>query len=138
MPRKFPSLQSLFFPVALFVILANAAAFLKETYQDRQNRKMAFYYFSGIKFSGLEAMFRDIPFAGYVTDKDLSQKQNAAQFSQAQYVLAPTILDLNNTAHEFTFFDYTNKEKAMVKIKDIGAVPIKQNAFGIILARKAQ
>jgi hypothetical protein len=63
------------------------------------------FYFCGFKFMGLEGIFRDIPYAGYYTDKDLSLKQNAAEFGQAQYVLAPTILDLNNTDYEFLIFN---------------------------------
>ena len=61
---------------------------------------------------------------------------NSAQFAQAQLVVAPLIMDLNNMEHEFILFDCTSDEKALAKIKEIGAVPVKRNRYGLILARR--
>ena len=101
-----------------------------------KQRKLIPYTFLGFKFSGLSELFRDhkIDYVSYYTDKDLSVNQHLAQFSQAQYIVAPIILDLNNTKHEFILFDCTSEEKAFTKIKEIGAVALRKNKFGIILA----
>ncbi len=85
---------------------------------------------------GLTDMLRGVEYVGYFTDKDLTDKTNAAQFSQAQYILAPVILDLNNTQRDFIIFDCTTPDVALEKIKEIDAVPLVKNKFGIILARK--
>ena len=134
--------DKLFKPSYLFVafmtalILLNSLDLLKETVIIREFKKSLPFRFLGLKFAGLENTFRDIPYIGYYTDKDLNEKQNAAQFAQAQYILAPTILDLNNTDHEFILFDCTATDKALKKIREIHAAAIKKNDFGIILTRK--
>lgn len=99
-----------------------------------QLRKRRPYVFLGVKFLGLKDFVGHVQYIGYYTDKDLDQNQNAMQFSQAQYVLAPVILDLNNLRHEFIVFDCTSPKAAMDKIKEIGAVPLRVNQFGVILA----
>ena len=135
-PNKLLKSSYLFVFIVIVLILLNSLDLLKETVIIREFKKSLPFRFLGLKFAGLESVFRDIPYIGYYTDKDLNEKQNAAQFAQAQYILAPAILDLNNTNHEFILFDCTAEDKALKKIKEIHAVPIKKNDFGIILARK--
>ena len=135
-PKKLLSPFILFAFLALSVIAVNLAGLSKEMVEIHRQRKLIPFYFSGFKFLGLEDVFRGVAYAGYYTDKDLSLKQNSAQYAQAQYILAPTIVDLNNTTHLFTLLDCTGEEKAFEKIKEIHAVAIKKNAFGVVLARK--
>ncbi len=137
-PTKLLRPQSLFLLATAFLVLINAVDFLAQTAATRQKRKTIPYYFLGLKFAGLKEMFRNVPFAGYYTDRNLNEKTNAAEFAQAQYVLAPTILELNHTGHEWTFFDCASEEKAAAKIREIGAEPVKRNAFGIVITRKVR
>lgn len=97
-------------------------------------RQRAPYTFLGDRFRGLETLIGKAPIAGYYTDKNLDDKVNAMQLAQAQLILTPIILDLNNTGHEFVIFDCTSPAAALKKIKDIGAQPLKANRYGIILA----
>ena len=96
------------------------------------------YVFFGDQFRGIESFTGNAPFLGYYTDKNIELDPRAAmKFAQAQNVLAPSILDLNNTKHEFIIFDCSSPAVAMAKIQEIGAKPLKANPYGIILARNA-
>jgi len=87
----------------------------------------------GFQFMGLENVFKDVRTVGYYTDKDLTNSLAIAQFEQAQYMLAPTVLDLNHTQYHWVIFDCTSPQAALEAIKHLGFTPLKIN-HGIILA----
>jgi hypothetical protein len=87
----------------------------------------------GFQFLGLQDIFKDVHTVGYYTDKDLDNSLAIAQFEQAQYMLAPTVLDLNHTQYHWVIFDCTSPKKALDTIKQLGLTPLKINN-GIILA----
>jgi hypothetical protein len=90
--------------------------------------------FLGNQFNEIAPAFKNVRKAGYYTDKNIEHILAIAQFEQAQYVLAPTILDLNNTQHPLVIFDCTTPQVAMQKINELGLKPLKMNSAGIILA----
>src|ERR1700679_218429 len=87
----------------------------------------------GYQFMGLENVFKGVRTVGYYTDKDLNDPLAVAQFEQAQYMLVPTILDLNHTQYHWVIFDCTSPQTALGAIKQLGLTPVKIN-HGIILA----
>lgn len=97
-------------------------------------RKVRPYAFYGRLFEGITPLLKGTQYVGYMTDKDLSQNAHAMHFAQAQYALAPVIMDLNNANHPYVIFDYENPVEAVRKIKELGLVPYKQNA-GLILVK---
>lgn len=94
--------------------------------------------FLGDQFRGLETAFNHARLVGYYTDKDIDEKIAIAQFEQAQYILAPTVLDLNNTSRDFVIFDCTTPQVALQKIKDLKLQALKANNLGVILAYNPQ
>ena len=90
------------------------------------------------QFQGLEKVFAHLPRAGYYSDKNMEIPLAIAQFEQAQYVLAPTVLQLNNTSLPLVIFDCTSPAVAMAKIKELKFVPISASNTGIILAANPQ
>jgi hypothetical protein len=88
----------------------------------------------GDQFKGLETLLSNQRTIGYYTDKNMDNALAVAQFEQAQYLLAPTVLDFNHTQYSFTIFDCTSPQVALEKIKALGLKPVKANNFGIILA----
>ena len=86
------------------------------------------------QFTGLQSTLAHIPRAGYYTDKNMELPLAIAQFEQAQYVLAPTVLELNNTALPLVIFDCTSPAIALAKIKTLGFQPVSANDSGIVLA----
>jgi hypothetical protein len=87
----------------------------------------------GFQFMGLENVFKGIRTVGYYTDKDLGNTLAIAQFEQAQYMLVPTVLDLNHTQYHWVIFDCTSPQAAMGAIQRLGFTPMKIRN-GIILA----
>ncbi len=125
----------LFLTIGCLLLAFNLFCSAQETVKMTQIRKRFPYTFLGDRFRGLEGFIGNAPYLGYATDKNLDDNKSAMQFAQAQLVLAPTILDLNNTGHEFIIFDYTTPQEAMKKIKELKLQALKANAYGIILVR---
>ncbi len=140
LPDKIKSLYThlkkpVFLTLAFLLCGYNFLSLSKDTLQKIQIRQKTPTLFLGDYFRGLNAFVGTSHYLGYYTDKNLDDNRNARQFAQAQLVLAPIILDLNNTSHEFIIFDCSSRVVAAKKIKEIGAVPLKANQYGIILAR---
>lgn len=128
--------QKIFLAILLIVIAVNSFNFFETLNRAQQKRKIIPFVFYGIIFSGLENVFQDVKYVGYFTDRDQANDESAAEFAQVQYAIAPAILDLNYQKHQFILFDCTDEAIAMAKIKEMGAIPLKRNKFGIILARQ--
>ncbi len=137
--RKIKDIKLLFLLFLSVIIIINVVQLADSIKEKREKiNKPNILRFPGLLFSGLQGIFKDTVYVGYYTDRDQSIKINAAKFAQAQYILAPAILDFNNTNHEYILFDCTSERIANAKIKEIGAIAIKKNQFGIILARKTK
>jgi hypothetical protein len=119
---------------SIIFICLNTASLAKEIARMRQVRVQLPYIFMGHKFSGLDNILKDSTHIGYFTDKDMNDRLNALQFAQAQYILTPVILERNNTDHAYILFDCEDEQNALKKMKELGAVPLRKNRFGIILA----
>lgn len=91
--------------------------------------------FGGSQFAGLGAFLGSESHVGYITDRKPTDDATIARYEQAQYMLAPVVLDLNNTGHKLLIFDCSSDEAALYKMKLAGAVPLKRNQFGIILGQ---
>ncbi|MCB9756829.1 MAG: hypothetical protein H6753_00215 [Candidatus Omnitrophica bacterium] len=127
--------EHIFLVTASLVLIFNLFTLSQQTIKMAKIRKHIPYTFLGDRFMGLDAFLGHAPQIGYYTDKNLDDNLSARQFAQAQLILAPTILDLNNTAHEFILFDCTSPKAAIQKIQELGAQALKANQYGIILAR---
>jgi hypothetical protein len=86
------------------------------------------------QFTGLMPAFRGIPRAGYFTDKDPEFPVTIAQFEQAQYVLAPTVLELNNTDLPLVIFDCRSPAACLENIKRLKLMPVSVSNSGLVLA----
>lgn len=126
-------LRLLFGALAIASLIVNVFFLVRETYLQRHLKSRSFV---GDRFAGLSAIIGKPRAVGYYTDKSLDITRQAMQFAQAQYILAPTILELNNLENEFIIFDCSSPRKAIEKIREIGAVPLKVNPYGTILARR--
>ncbi len=143
MAKKFLPLKKYLNPINLFLgilallIALNATSLFSTAFKIQRERLQKPFYFSGFQFLGLQDILHGETHIGYLTDKDFNDKQNAAQFAQAQYLLSPVILDLNNTNHTYILFDFTDEKKALKKIRSIGAAPLKKHG-SLILAVKTK
>ena len=124
----------IFWAFAGFVIAANALQWSGQTIVRLQNPTAIPFHSLGFKFTGLEKILAGQTYAGYYTDKNMDNSLSIAQFEQAQYMLSPTVLDLNNTNYPLVIFDCSSPAVGMAKIKELGLVPASINNVGIILA----
>ena len=118
------------------LIVFNYVSLIRDTSVLFAKRKRQPFYFLGTTFEAIRPLLKNVKYVGYCTDKDMDDKKNAAFFSEAQYVLAPTILDLNNPTREFLILDFSDEKKAISKIRELKAVPLKRSPQGIILAKQ--
>ena len=132
------SAKSLFAAVCLVILALNSKESAADFLKHRRFPKNEFSNFPGYKFMGLNDIFKDELYVGYYTDRDLAETQAVAQYSQAQYVLAPRVLsvDLDKIPYRFVLLDCANREKALQKMKELNLMAVKENNVGIILARK--
>ena len=130
---KFTS-NKIFLACLVLLTAINVLQWGGQTIQRLANPPAVPFHTLGYQFMGLEKIFQDHRYVGYYTDKNMDISLAIAQFEQAQYMLSPTVLDLNNTSHFFTIFDCTSPQVAMAKIKDLGLQPVSVNHTGIILA----
>ena len=136
MPRF--SSHTLFLGLFSALLAFNVFSWTSQTVTRLNNPNLVGFHTLGFKFMGLEKIFPDQRTVGYYTDKNLDIPLAIAQFEQAQYMLSPTVLELNNTRHRFVIFDCTSPQTAVNKIKELGLVPLKANNDGIILAVNPQ
>jgi hypothetical protein len=115
----------------LFNLTQSWAAFSKQ----QRVRSQQPYIFLGFKYLGLSEFFAAGSRVGYLTDRDQEQRANAMEFAQAEYILAPVTLDLNNAEHEYLILAFSSPQKTLQAIKEKKLIPLKQNKFGIILAK---
>ena len=90
----------------------------------------------GHRVEGLSDFTKDIEIIGYYTDKDISQRKPLREYAHAQYLMVPSILDLNNTDLEHILFVCSTPTAAIKKISEIGAQPIMSNDQGVFFAKK--
>ncbi len=128
--------QGLFCAGFLIIIGSNIPGLIKAMQTLKTYKKLIPYQKIGQKFAGLAPYLRNVDFVGYYTDADFSQDGPVKDFAQAQYILAPTILEHNNLSHEYILLVCQNEANAWKKMRELNAVPLRRNIFGMILARK--
>ncbi|MBI3602421.1 MAG: hypothetical protein HY209_05965 [Candidatus Omnitrophica bacterium] len=119
-------------------VVLNAGQLALQILEHQRHPSTIAFHSLGDKFKGLETVFSHVRAVGYYTDKNIDEPLVVAQFEQAQYLLAPTVLDLNHTDYAWVIFDCTSPQEAFNKIKELGLQPLKMNNFGIILAFNPQ
>lgn len=127
------NLRITFFICLLLVAAFDLATAYTQAVREAQDRTTVPLHSLGYQFIGLENIFKDVHTVGYFTDKDLDNPLAVAQFEQAQYMLVPTVLDLNHTQYRWVIFDCTSPQVAMAAIQHLGLTPMKAHN-GIILA----
>ncbi len=95
------------------------------------------YAFSGETFAPIKPAITDERAVGFITDRDIEKDPAASlRLTQAQFTLAPTILDLNNPGHRFLILDFTDRKNAMAATLQLKAKPLKISPDGIIFAER--
>ena len=121
-------LQKVFLLLCFIVIAFNTFQLFRTLTPDRPVN------FSGLKFSGLGDVLKNETLIGYTSDLDIKETKPLAEYEQAQYMLAPIILDVQQPFHKFVIINCSNDNAALAKLKELNARPLLRNQFGVILA----
>jgi hypothetical protein len=134
--KAFPLSTKIFLGITALVLMLGSVQTARELVRLTGLRQQNPFVFGGEAFAGVKDLIQDEKYVSYITDKNLSVDKNIAEFSQAQFSLAPVILDLNNPNHRFLIINCESKPHAQAVLKYYQARPIRQNNLGVILAAR--
>lgn len=101
-------------------------------------KKIISHQVIGHKVLGLDQFTQGIDYIGFYTDWPDEDKLLAEFFAQAQYVLAPSLLDYKNTDHKYLLLYCSSEPLAWAKMKQVNASPLRKNKHGVIFAEKLE
>ena len=90
----------------------------------------------GTQFKPFKVYLKNQKKIGFLTDKDMSPEHNDGFFSQTQYILAPTIIELNNPNNTFNILNYSQNAFFVYSIMALNATRITSNEYGQALIRR--
>ncbi len=134
--NKYYKILPFFLGVILIIILNIHQLLKEETLFHQISSYKTFSSIIGAHFQDIKPLLQGVEYVGYYTNRNLSIPKNNKRYSQAQFVLAPTILDTNNLNHSFVILDCTDKSIVEKKLRQLQAIPIKINQYGIIVAER--
>jgi len=114
----------------------NAFYTFQDYWRSSSRNKNSIFLKPGYHFADLRNHLTGVEIAGFLTDKDTSSENNDGKFLEAQAILAPTVLDLNNPNHPLIVLDCTNMVAAFDILNQLNAEPIYVNSYGKILAKR--
>ena len=130
-----PLPQALFIGLAILLFGGNFLQLQAKIAKIRAERQKTPYIFLGYQFLGLDAILGNAGRISYLTDKNMDDPVVAMEFAQAEFMLAPITLDLNNPQHEFLILTYKSPKENWKKVKDLGLIPLRQSPWGALLAK---
>lgn len=130
--------------VRLFVLIAMAGYTLanlpvlgEEIRRLHRYNQVLHHNIIGYQFQGLDSFLQGVEFISYFTDGNLQDSDRYKLFTQAQFMLAPAILDPDNLNHEYILFVCQNEAVAWRKIQQLNLLPLLRNdKHGIILTKR--
>ena len=133
--KKIFCLQSLILFASACILGVNGFYLYAHTQTRLIDPNLAFVE-HGWQFADFRDKLKGVRTIGFLTNKDMSSEKNDGEFLQAQYILAPTVLEINNTAHPLQLMDYTDQVFVFYMLKQLNAVVIHDNAFNKVLCKK--
>jgi hypothetical protein len=132
---KFPR-QIIILALSLLVIIYSFSFFIKLYKNISFITTHLPFQEPGYQFKSFEKYLSGVHEIGFLTDKTMSPEDNDGIFLQAQYALAPTILDLDNTDQHIFLIDCRNFITAFDIMQHLKAGPIYVNEYTKVLAEK--
>jgi len=90
----------------------------------------------GLQFTSFKKYLSGVERIGYLTNRDMSPQGNDGTFLQAQYFLAPTILELNNDQYQYNIIDSLDTFYLVYTMQQLKATRLTNNEFGQALIIK--
>ena len=135
--KHFFKFKTLFLLLAFLVAGHNFLSLLKTLSLSLAKQKYQTFLEPGYEFADFRNKLSGVKRVGFLTNKDMSSEKNDGQFLAAQYILAPIILDLDNTSAQFVIMDSTSLIPSFDFMRKLHIEPIHINEYGKVLARKS-
>ncbi|MCA9404786.1 MAG: hypothetical protein KC897_13435 [Candidatus Omnitrophica bacterium] len=123
---------------ASVILCAVTSFFLFANYMVKSRMRGIPVIEPGTQFVQFKPYLTDVRELGYLTNKDMSEEKNDGFFLQAQYMLAPTVLRLNDTEHKMLILDYSKPVYAWFTMKSMRAAPKFSSEYGPVLAEQTE
>ncbi len=125
------------FLLAVFLTAGHNLFCLSKTFSaSLKKQRHQIFVEPGREFADFREKLAEVKRVGFLTNKDMSSEGNDGQFLAAQYMLAPIILDLDNSSHPFTILDSTGLISSFDTMNKLGLEPAHINEYGKVLAKK--
>ena len=135
-PLGWISRRNIIISVITLAIAGELTGMIIDLVKFQAKRQLHPYFFSGEIFTGVKGSLRGETFLGYLTDRNIKDDAVPMRFTQAQYALAPTVLDFGNANHRLIILDFQDEKLAFAAAIKLTAHPIKRSPQGIILAER--
>lgn len=135
-PRKLSKSRAAILMLLGCILLINIEPMFLEYKKVHDSRKLGPHNLVGYKFFGLEKYLSHEEFVGYYTNENMDDKEPQKMLAQAQYILAPTILDFGNFNHDYIILVCSSEAEAFRKMNEINAQPLLKNQYNVILAKR--
>lgn len=133
---SFSLAQKIFTATLLILCCLHVWKFSQEVKSYEKLRPYLAYQFIGNKFLDFKSFLENVSIVGYSTDRNLSATDTDKRFTQAQFILSPTVLDAHNTDYRYIILDCSTLAVTIEKMKILNVTPLKITPSGIILAER--
>ena len=130
------SRQNIFVAIISGAIIFGLTGLFRDISASRLKRQAHPYFFSGEIFAGIKGAQGTETYIGYLTDRDINNDAVSLRFTQAQFTLAPAVLDFGNARHRLIILDFHDEKKALAEAITLSLRPLKRSPQGIILAER--
>ncbi len=126
--------------IVLSLIFIAFTLFLSIRYVIKNKNQALIIYEPGYQYANFLPHLKQVKRLGFLTNKPTSSESGFEDLLQAQYILAPRILDLNNSTYEYNILDYMVEPKDQIYVfymlNKLQATKIDDNDWGRVLIRK--
>ena len=122
--------------VALLVMVVGVQTLYFGLHLYILHRQNALLLEPGIQYAAFKKPLEGVAAAGFLTNQDMSPEKNEGGFLQAQYILAPTILELNNPNHTYNILDFTDQIYVFYMIKKFNFKRVADTEWAKVLVKR--
>jgi len=134
--QQFLKLKTYVIILTAVLILTNGFYFFV-SFTVKYKKKFYGFLEPGAQYATLRDSLKDVREAGFITDQNTSAEKNEGEFQQAQYMLAPTVLVLNDTHFRYNVLDIREPKLIAYTLRRLKSIPIKDNEYGkVVIQRK--
>ncbi len=128
------------FIILLSLLFITFTSFLSIRYVKRNAVPVPNLYEPGYQYIDFVPHLKNVKRLGFLSNKSISAEAGLDEFQQAQYMLAPAVLDLNNSNYEYNVLDFMTEKKDQVYVfymlQKLNAVKVADNPWGRVLIRR--